>query len=186
VLSKTSSTRTNLSLGPTLSGQPINLLVALSLLLAVGAVGYAVMVPPDGERFSELYILTEGDDGEYVAADYPTEFVQGESEEIVLGVGNQEHRTVEYTVVVLEQETAPDGNTTTVTDQRELDRFETELAHNDTWLHHHDLEPTIVDDDVRIVWLLFLDDEEIPEEPTMDDTEYSVHLWVDVEAADEG
>ncbi len=164
----------------------LNVLVALSLLLAVGAVGYAVMVPPDGERFSELYILTEGDDGEYVAADYPTEFVQGESEEIVLGVGNQEHRTVEYTVVVLEQETAPDGNTTTVTDQRELDRFETELAHNDTWLHHHDLEPTIVDDDVRIVWLLFLDDEEIPEEPTMDDTEYSVHLWVDVEAADEG
>ncbi|TYT60490.1 DUF1616 domain-containing protein [Natrialba swarupiae] len=169
----------------------LNVLLVLSILLAVGSVTFAAVVPPQGEQFSAVYILTEDDDGDLVADGYPTAVGAGESAEIVVGVDNNEHRTVEYTLVVVEQdveivpnETATDSsdppvNETVVTEQNELDRFETRLEHNESWHHSHEFEPTITGDDTRIVWLLFPED--VPEEPSMDDTEYTVHLWVDVE-----
>ncbi len=177
----------------------LNVLLVASIVLAVGTVSFAILVPPDGERFSAVYILTEDDDGDHVAANYPTEFVQGDSEEIVVGVDNHEHDRTEYSIVVLEQETeqienetatvgegtdGPPINDTVVTEQRELDRFETALDHNESWLHTHDLEPTMTGEEIRIVWLLFPDGD-VPPEPSIDDTEYHVHLWVSVDDAEE-
>lgn len=156
----------------------LNVLLVLSILLAIGTLTFAIVVPPEGEQFSAVYILTEDDDGELVADDYPTEFELGESHEIIVGIDNHEHRTVDYTVVV-EQAVEQEGNETVVTEQRELDQFEPRLEHNETWHHNHDLEPTIVGEDVRIVWLLYPD--EVPDEPSRENTEYHVHLWVDVE-----
>jgi uncharacterized membrane protein len=176
----------------------LNVLLVLSIVLAVGVVGFAVLSPPAGEQFSAVYLLTEDDDGEYVADGYPTEFTQGESAEVIVGVDNHEHETTDYTVVALEQQTetvvnetatedaSEDGenqttvNETVVTEQQELDRFEATVEHNESWHQTHELEPTMVGEDVRIVWLLFPGGE-VPDEPTMDDTEYHVHLWVDVE-----
>ncbi|AGB38638.1 DUF1616 domain-containing protein [Natronococcus occultus] len=176
----------------------LNVMLILSIVLAVGVVGFAVVSPPAGEQFSAVYVLTEDDDGEYVADGYPTEFTQGESAEVVLGIDNHEHETTDYTLVAVEQQTETvvnesavtesSGedenqtavNETVVTDQQELDRFETTLAHNESWHQTHELEPTMTGEDVRIVWLLFPDGE-VPAEPTTDDTEYHVHLWVDVE-----
>ena len=157
----------------------LNVALAASIVLAVGAVGFAVLVPPQGEQFSAVYVLTEDDDGELVADGYPEELVLGESADIVVGVDNHEHREVEYAVVVLEQRVETAGNESVVEEQRELARFQTTLAHDESWHHAHAVEPTLTGDDVRIVWLLFPDGE-VPAEPTMDDTEYSVHLWVDV------
>ena len=182
----------------------LNVLLAASVVLALGAVSFAIMVPPAGEQFSALYVLTEDDDGELVAGDYPTELTAGESAEIVVGVDNREHDTVAYTLVLVEQQVAfedgvdsgdagdpvVDANETDgddpaavgleVVDQNELDRFEPTLAHNESWLHPHAVEPTFTGENVRLVWLLFPDGE-VPAEPSTDDTEYWVHLWVDVE-----
>ena len=192
----------------------LNVLLAASVVLALGAVSFAIMVPPSGEQFSALYILTEDDDGELVAGGYPTDLTAGESAEIVVGVDNREHDTVEYTLVLVEQQVAfeegvdpgddgfdagdPVGDATEsdaddtdgsdsvgleVVDQNELDRFEPTLAHNESWLHPHAVEPTFTGENVRLVWLLFPGGE-VPETPGTDDTEYWVHLWVDVEATD--
>lgn len=164
----------------------LNVLLVASILLAAGSVTYAVAVPPQGEQFSELYILTE-DDGELVADGYPTEFVQGEGQEIVLGIGNNEHESANYTVVVVEQDVEIVDNESIVHEQRELQRFDTQLAHNETWHHTHEISPTIVGNDTRIVWLLYVD-EEVPAEPNRENAEYDVHLWVDVteERSDDG
>ncbi|WP_049910603.1 DUF1616 domain-containing protein [Natrinema gari] len=185
--------RTELLEPDTRADAALNVLLAISVVLAVGSVGYAVMGPADGEQFSAIYLLTEDDDGELVADDYPTEFIQGESQELIVGIDNHEHKTTEYTVVVLEQdvevvenETATsDGDTNTtvnktvVRDQRELDRFSTTIAHNESWTHEYTLEPTMTGESQRIVWLLFPDGD-VPAEPAMGDTEYAVHLWVSV------
>ena len=157
----------------------LNVALAASIVLAVGAVGFAVLVPPQGEQFSAVYVLTEDDDGELVADGYPSELELGEAAEIIVGVDNNEHRTVDYTVVVVEQRVETAGNQSSVEEQRELDRFETSLAHDESWHYPHAIEPTFVGDEVRVAWLLFLDDE-VPDEPTIDDTEYSVHIWIDV------
>ncbi|SEP93466.1 DUF1616 domain-containing protein [Natrinema salaciae] len=167
----------------------LNVLLAVSVVLAVGSVGYAVTVPPDGERFSAIYLLTEDDDGELVADDYPTEFVQGESQELIVGIDNHEHETTEYTVVVLEQdvEVIKNGtvsgnatvNETVIREQRELDRFSTTIPHNESWHQKYELEPTMTGENQRVVWLLFPGGE-VPAEPSMADSDYAVHLWVNV------
>jgi len=162
----------------------LNAVLVLSLLLAVGSVGYAVAAPPQGEEFSAIYLLTEDDDGELVAADYPGEFELGDRAPIVVGVDNHEQRTTQYTVVVVEQSVDTATNETVVDDQRELDRFQTELAHDETWTHEHAIEPTMTGDDVRLVWLLYLDGE-VPDDPSTENAPYHVHLWVSVDEPEE-
>lgn len=158
----------------------LNVLLAVSILLAIGSVGYAVMFPPQGEAYTEFYILGEDEEGELVAANYPTEFELGESQPIVVGVGNQEHETIEYTVVVQLQVVEVDGNESTVVERDELDRFSTPaIVHNETWHHDHEIRPTMTGDDLRVQYLLYTD--EPPAEPTLENSYRDVHLWIDVE-----
>lgn len=156
----------------------LNAALVLSIVLAVGVLAFAVLFPPQGEAFSALYLLTEDEDGDLVAAGYPTEMEVGEDHEIIVGIDNHEGETVEYTVVVLEQAVTEEANETVVTNQSELDRFAVELADNETHHEPYDLSPTMTGDPIRVVWLLFTD--EVPSDPSREDTEYSTHLWLEV------
>ncbi|MDZ7730418.1 MAG: DUF1616 domain-containing protein [Natrialbaceae archaeon] len=70
-------------------------------------------------------------------------------------------------------------NQTRVLEQRELHRYEATLEHNETTHHLHQIQPTMVGEPIRVVWLLFLDNS-IPNEPRVEDTEYTNHLWINV------
>jgi len=175
----------------------LNVLLVLSIVLATASVGYAVAVPKGGERFTELYLLTETDEGELVADDYPTEFVAGEPRSLVVGIGNHEHETVQYTVVAeiqrveIEREnvstpggTPVNGSTgvrnvsITVLEDREVARFGPELNHNETWTRQHEVATTLTGDRLRLTYLLYRDDP--PADPTVDDAYRSIWLWVNV------
>ena len=70
-----------------------------------------------------------------MADDYPTEFVQGESKPVVIGIGNNEHETTTYTVVVKLQQvefSSPNETQATVLSAEELARYQTELSDNET------------------------------------------------------
>ena len=172
----------------------LNVLLVLSILLAVSSVTYAVAVPKQGETFTEFYMLTEDEDGELVATDYPTEFVAGEGQELVVGVGNQEHEPVEYTVVVqlhrVEFETE-DGETpenvsngtanvtaVRVVETEELQGFEAQLDHNETLQRPYTVRPTMTGENMRLTFLLYRDSP--PANPTVDNAYRELHLWVDV------
>lgn len=157
----------------------LNILLVCSILLAFGSVVFAVSVPSHSESFSEMHVLTE-EDGELVTDGYPTEFERGESKPLVLGIENQERRSADYSVVIVEQDVETRNNETVVEEQRELDRFSKQLEHNQTWLHEHELEPTMTGDNIRIAWLLYLDDD-IPASPSVENADYYVHLWVSVD-----
>ena len=157
----------------------LNVLLVLSLLLATGSVAYAVAVPKQGEAFTEFYLLTR-DDGELVAADYPTEFVRGESKPLVVGIGNHEHERVSYTVVIELQRVEFAGNDTRVIEERELDRLGAQLAHNETWHHDYAVEPTLVGDRLRLLFLLYVD--EPPPQPSLESAYRETHLWINVSA----
>jgi len=170
----------------------LNVLLVVSVLLAVGSVAYAVAVPPQGEQFSEFYLLTENDEGELVADGYPTEFVRGESAPVVVGIGNNEYESTEYTVVVeLQRVEAVGGgnlsvanateNATTeiqVVERERLGELSAQLAHNETWQQSHELSPTLTGENLRVQYLLYRG--EPPAEPTRDNAYRSLHLWVDV------
>lgn len=173
----------------------LNVLVVVSVLLAVTSVGYAVTVPKEGEAFTEFYLLTE-QDNELLADDYPTDMTVGNASELVVGVSNHEHTDVEYTIVaqlqavtVVPNETGIEnrtvsnetGDTRTEirVDQRvELDRFQTALADNETWLRPHTITPTISGERLRLQYLLYRGAP--PETPSADTAYRKLHLWVNV------
>ena len=159
----------------------LNVLLAASVLLALGAVGFAVMVPPDGESFSEFYLLTETENGDRVAADYPQEFELGDSRPVVVGVGNHENEPTEYTVVVQLQEVSIEDNETTVLERTELDRFQSPtLEDNETWEQEFGIQPTRTGENLRVQFLLYRGDP--PASPTAENAYRTTHLWVTVRA----
>ncbi|WP_276257991.1 DUF1616 domain-containing protein [Haloglomus litoreum] len=172
----------------------LNVVLVLSILLAVSSVGYAVAVPKQGESFSELYLLTQNETGDLVADDYPTEFTHGEPRELVVGIGNHEHETVNYSVVVMLQNVTfvtnesrvrsangtvtPVYNETRVLEEERMRTFETTLGQNETWIQPHSIEPTMAGEDLRLTYLLYRG--EVPSEPSVDGAYREVHLWVNV------
>jgi len=160
----------------------LNVLLVASILLAAGSVTYAVAVPKEGEQFTEFYLLTENESGDLVAAGYPTNMTRGQSASLVVGIGNQEHEQVEYTVVVELQRVEITDNATNVTvlDERELRRFTVDLAHNETWHNQHTVTPTMTGERLRLQYLLYRG--EPPADPTVENAYRELHLWVNVSA----
>lgn len=175
-----SAARTELLEPDTRADAALNVLLAISVILAVASVGYAVAVPKQGESFTELYLLTENEDGELVADNYPTEFIRGESKSLVVGIGNQEHEPVNYTVVTELQRVQIHNNSTSVQEERELRRLRTRLAHNETWHLQHNVTPTMTGTRLRLTYLLYKGTP--PAEPTVDNAYREVHLWINVTA----
>ncbi|ELY84355.1 DUF1616 domain-containing protein [Natrinema altunense] len=153
------------------------ILVATTLVLAVGGVGYAVTAPQHGETFTEVAVLTDTD-GE-PTADVPSSAADNGTGGVFVTLENNERRTVSYTVVAVAQRIESDGEpgTTTVLEQTELRRFEPRLAHGETWTHSHDIEPTLTGDTVRVAWLVYAD-ADVPATPTLENADYSAHRWV--------
>ncbi|ESP90020.1 DUF1616 domain-containing protein [Candidatus Halobonum tyrrellensis] len=158
----------------------LNVVMVASLLLAVGSVGFVAAFPKQGEAFSEFYLLTERDDGTLVADDYPTEFVAGNPQQVVVGVGNHEHERVSYTVVSELQRVRVENNSTTVLDAEPLGRFSSTVDANETWHRRHRVAPTMTGDDLRLTYLLYRG--EPPATPTTDNAYRSLRLWVNVTA----
>lgn len=159
----------------------LNVALVCSVLLALATVGFAVAVPPQGETFTEFYLLSEDEDGELVAANYPSNFTLGDSRPVVVGIGNHEGEPVEYTVVVQLQDVTVEGNETTVEQRQELDRFSSpSIADNETWQTTHDIEPTMTGDQLRLQYLLYRGSP--PASPTAENAYRDLHLWVDVDA----
>lgn len=156
----------------------LNVLLALSVVLAVASVGYVVAVPQQGESFSEFYLLTESEDGDLIADDYPTEFTRGESRPLIVGVSNHEQEQMNYTVVVELHRVQVENNSTTVRDAEALDRYRTQLPHNDTWHLQHNVTPTMTGTELRLTYLLYRGSP--PANPTVENAYRELHLWVNV------
>jgi uncharacterized membrane protein len=172
--------RTELFEPETRTDAALNVLLVISLVLAVSSVGYAVAVPKPGESFTEFYLLTEDDDGELVADGYPTEFVAGESQSLVVGVGNQEHRQQAYTVVVELHDVETENNETRILDRERLRTFEVQTEHNETWQRQHSVTPELTGERMRLTYMLYQGSP--PTTPTTDNAYRELHLWVNVTA----
>ena len=156
----------------------LNVVLVCSVLLAAGSVAYAVTVPKEGESFSEFYLLTENESGDLVADNYPTEFRRGESRQLTVGIGNQEHERTNYTVVVELQRVEIVDNETRVREANELRRFRPTLAHNETWHRQHTVTPELTGERLRLQYLLYRGE---PATPLNRSAAYrELHLWVNV------
>ena len=154
-------------------------LLIVAVTVALASVGVALVdsgpvigdeVSDDTDGHSALFL--EGGDGELLTNESAA-FDGDDAGELTVGIENEEHRTVEYTVVAVAQELEADGDEVTVADQRELDRREVTVDHGETERTEYELE-SVGSDDSRLVWLLYAD--EVPDEPSTSDADAYVTL----------
>ena len=158
----------------------VSALLAGSILVATATMGYALVVPNDGESYSSIYLATENGSDDPVAASFPSTF-DDRPRELVVGVENHEDTRTTYTVVAQLQRVEATNGSITVTQRDELRRFEVELAPGGTWERSHQVEPTMAGENLRLSYALYRG--ESPDEPATAEPYRRSYLWIDVTAS---
>jgi len=159
----------------------LNVLLVLSVVLATVSVAYAVAVPKQGEAFTELYVLTESEDGDRIADDYPQNFTVGQSKPVVVGVGNHEHRTQNYSIAVELHRVQFHNNSTRVVEQQLLNTFRTgPIPNGGNWTLRHQLTPRMTGQRLRVTYLLYRG--QLPPNRSIDTAYRENHLFINVSA----
>ncbi|WP_276301582.1 DUF1616 domain-containing protein [Halorussus lipolyticus] len=149
-----------------------NLVLAVGVLVAVAGIGFAVAVPKPGAQFTELYLLSEDENGTLVADDYP-EFAADDPEPLVVAVENHEGRDVTYSLVVEHQRVEPGGSA--VVNETQLARTEIAVASGERELTRFDLSPE-TGPDSRLRVLVYRGP--VPADPTAESAYRHVVLWL--------
>lgn len=158
----------------------LSLILMVAIVAAVATTVYVVVVPKEGEKFTEFYIL--GREG--MAAEYPTDLTIGKPDRIILGIGNHEYRNVTYTVEILllnitESETT---NTSEFHRMELLDSFSATLSHNTTFQEQRSILVNSTGYN-QIKFLLYnttAPPDDLPVEERIRQSYRDLHLWVKV------
>ena len=70
---------------------------------------FVIVVPTEGEKFTEFYILGEN----RTAANYPAMNIVGQNYSMFVGIGNHEYRDISYTIETWMMRTEFDNVTNT-------------------------------------------------------------------------
>jgi len=158
----------------------LTIILVIAIIAAVLSTIYVIAVPKQGERFTEFYILGEGQK----AADYPDRISVGAEYPLYIGIGNHEYRNVSYTVETWASITEFDTvtNTSRILAMDPLGEHSLMLAHNKTanFLYNLSVGKTGYN---RIEFLLF--NETVPGpgvsgRDRIDASYRDLHLWVTV------
>ncbi|WFN35340.1 DUF1616 domain-containing protein [Methanogenium sp. S4BF] len=153
--------------------------LGIVLLFAIAAIVFVILVPIEGEHYTEFYLL--GKDG--VAAGYPERIRIGEPETVIIGIHNHEYRDVAYQVEVYLLDETTDWNESVINAMAPLDEFRVNLSHdqNEERMFTFFVNETEYN---RLEFLLF--NEKVPPEQVMGEERINasyrdLHLWIQVE-----
>lgn len=135
----------------------LSIILVVTVLGALGMIGYVIATPKIGERFTEFYIL--GQEGN--ARSYPSKLAIGEEGKVVVGIVNNEYEMVTYRV-----EVRIDG-----VKNNEVEGIT--LRHEEKWENEVSFTPKVSGDNQKIEFLLYKNGHT---EPCFE----SLRLWVDV------
>lgn len=134
----------------------------VAVVISAATIAYIMVLPPQRETFTELYIL--GPSG--LATDYPTNYTLGQQKPIIVGVINHESHDEQY---VLEVQLDGGARTTTLYSQQIA------LANSQSWEKTITLKPDRAGRHMEMEFLLYLNNNS--------STPYQeTHLWVNVTA----
>jgi uncharacterized membrane protein len=161
-------------------GRLLNSVLVMVAILAIITTAFVIAFPKQGERFSEFFILGENQR----ASDYPDQVTAGKTYPLYIGVGNQELRTVAYTIETWSLQVDFDNQTNTshLITMDLMDRLPLVLAQNETRLTPYDLSVKKPGYN-RVEFLLFNESVPGPEITGSDRISASyrnVHLWITV------
>lgn len=155
-----------------LFGATMNVVLALSVVAAVVALGYGVLVPHESETYTGVSILSD-DDGELTFVNNSTTATDGE---LTLSVANHEDRTITYTIVVVVERIGHDGQRMVVRSSEELQRLETTVDAGETSRVNHTVSPPTEQANLRVRYLIYKD--EPPAIPTADNAYRTAYFWL--------
>lgn len=153
----------------------LNVLLAISVVVAMSALGVAVTAPQDGSSYTSTYLLVNDGHGNLVAENFPTQYVEGESRPLTVVVENREHAAHTYTVVIELDRLDAQNN---VVEETELQRYTQRVDVGQSWYAQHEITPTMTGENLRVTYLVYKDD--VPADPTLDNAYRSLTLWIDV------
>ncbi|UPV76655.1 DUF1616 domain-containing protein (plasmid) [Halorussus limi] len=162
----------------------LNVVMAVSLLLAAGGTAYALTAGSGGEGDTELYLLSENEDGELVADSYPNTVAEARRSPLVVGLQNNEGEPTKYTVVAELHRVAGPPNATRIVAERELARYGVRVAPGESWQTRHVPRVQMRGDRLRLVYLLYRGTP--PSDPSVRNADREVHLWLNGTAAASG
>jgi uncharacterized membrane protein len=158
----------------------LSIILLIAIIAAVATTVFVIVVPKEGEKFTEFFILGENQK----AADYPTTLLTGQTGTLYIGIGNHEYRPINYTVETYFVTMSFDEktNTTTLSSMKPVDRFIVPVSHNQTVVQPYTITPG-KDPFNRVEFLLF--NETVPglDVTGLDRINQSyrdLHLWVTV------
>jgi len=134
----------------------LSIILGITIIGALGALGYVIATPKVGERFTEFYVL--GLEGK--AIDYPEELKVGEEGKVVVGIINREHETVSYRM-----EMRIDG-------VKHKESGALVLGHDERWEEIVSFTPDRAGDNQKVEFLLYKEGQS--------EAYQSLHLWVNV------
>ncbi len=134
----------------------LSIILTLTILGALGTLGYAIASPKVGERFTEFYI--EGLGGK--AADYPEELAVGEEGKVIVGIINREHETITYRVEVV------------IDGVKNSEVGPVALDHDEEWEEIVGFTPGKAGDNQKAEFLLY--------KQGQNEVYQRLHLWVDI------
>lgn len=158
----------------------LSTLLIIAIITAVTTTVYVIIVPKEGEKFTEFFILGAKEK----AADYPTRLVSGENSSLFIGIGNHEYKTINYTLETYMMNVTFDEitNISSIQKMDSLDSFMVPVQHNQTIITPYSFVPPSSGYN-RIGFLLF--NETVPVDTVKDmdriNSSYrDLHLWVTV------
>ncbi|AFD00166.1 putative membrane protein [Methanocella conradii HZ254] len=138
----------------------LTIILIISILLSICTLAYVIMVPKQGEKFTEFYIL--GPEGK--ADNYPTRYVLGDRRPVIVGVVNHEYRNVTYDLLISLNDSVSVTN---------LYSERLALGDNQTWEKKIEVKPDHVGTNMKMEFLLYIDG-------NMTAPYRECHLWVNV------
>ena len=166
--------------GQTRLDRLLSIILVIAIVAAVATTVYVIVVPKEGEKFTEFFILGE----KQKAADYPTRLSVGENGSLFIGIGNHEYRNVTYTVetYLMQMDFNETTNTSSLNAMDRIDRFTVTVPFNQTRILPYTITPDKAGYN-RVEFLLF--NETIPSDAVigMDRINSSyrdLHLWLTI------
>ncbi len=101
----------------------LTIILVVAILSSVVALAYVVVVPREGEKFTEFYVLGPGGK----ATDYPHNLTVSQNASVIVGIANHEQRQVHYFVQVWLVNASFIDNQTTVHQMYYFDSFDVTL-----------------------------------------------------------
>ena len=142
--------------GSSLQERILSLVLALTIIGAVGILAYVIVTPKTFEKFTEFYLL----DAAGQMADYPQKLSPGTAGNVVVRIVNYEQQDVTYRIEIrlsgaILKEIGP-----------------VKLQNKQKWEQKMDFVPASAGDDQEVEFILFKEGDNVPYR--------SLHLWVNV------